>query len=77
MYRAIVNRPTLFALTYGQAVIPPVVRALLEPEALVVHDLLRRGRIRECPGPQVDQHDQEDGDHPLQQLLVREFDLVR
>lgn len=64
-------------LTNGQAVVPPIVGALLEAEARLVTDLLCYWRCTQGPRAQVDKHHQQYGKHPLQQLFVSELHLVR
>lgn len=64
-------------LTNGQTMVPPIVDALLELQALIVNYLFGIRRIRERPGTQIDQHDQQDGHHPLKQLFVGQLNLVR
>lgn len=64
-------------LTHRQGVVPPVVLALQELEAAAVADLVGGGRSAEGPGAQVDHHDQQHWCQPLQQLLVRQLNLVR
>lgn len=62
--------------TYGQAVIPPVVGALRELHGGPGEDVLAGGRIAGRPSAQINGGHQHDGHHPLQQLLVRQLQLV-
>lgn len=64
-------------LTNGQAVVPPIVGALLEAEARLITDLLCCWWCTQGPCAQVDKHDQQDRKHPLQQLFVSQLHLVR
>ena len=57
--------------------VPPVVLALLEGEPAGVLDDLGLRRRAQRPRAQEDEHDEKDGEHPLQQLLVRQLHLVR
>ena len=56
--------------------VPPVVLALLELLPVLQADLHRPGRVADGPGGQVDDHDEEDGEHPLEKLLVGQLQLV-
>lgn len=56
--------------------IPPVVRTLVELEAVIVRDHLGVGWRADGPRAEIDQHHQQDRHHPLQQLLVRQLHLV-
>lgn len=48
--------PVWLRLTDGNAVVPPVVGALLEDEAKAVFDVLPSGWCRQGPRPEVDEH---------------------
>lgn len=64
--------------TGRQTIVPPVVRTPPKPQLrvrLLFHDGLRR--IAERPSAHVHQNDDQDRRHPLQQLFVRELQLVR
>lgn len=67
----------MFLLTDGQTVVPPVVRALGELHGRPGEDVLARRRVAGRPRAQVHGGDEHDGHHPLQQLLVRQLELVR
>uniref|UniRef100_A0A182IJG9 Uncharacterized protein n=1 Tax=Anopheles atroparvus TaxID=41427 RepID=A0A182IJG9_ANOAO len=61
--------------------IPLVALAAQDPESSsrerTATYLLGGRRGRQGPGAEVDEHDQQDRDHPLQQLLVGQLNLVR
>lgn len=67
--RKIADRFCIF--TDSQAVIPPVVRTLVELQVVIIRDYLSVRRCADGPCPEIDQHHQQDGYHPLQQLFVR------
>jgi len=77
MERKVESKAEKAALTNGEAVIPPVVGALLEAQTRVVENILAIRRRTQRPRAQVDEHHQQDGKHPLQQLLVRQLHFVR
>lgn len=64
-------------LANRQTVIPPIVRAQHKLQPMIVPYHLRERRARQRPRAQIDQHHQQYGHHPLQQLLVGQLHLVR
>ena len=66
----------ILAFTSSQCVVPPIVCALLEHELITVLQYDSFRRVADGPRPKVHNHDQQDRGQPLQQLVVRQFDLV-
>lgn len=62
--------------TDSQAVIPPVVRTLVELQVVIIRDYLGVGRRADGPRSEINQHHQQNGHHPLQQLFVRQLNLM-
>lgn len=67
------------AFTDGQTVIPPVVGALDEScfaVMVVEFDFLCARRSGHGPRSEVDEHHKQNGEHPLQQLLICQLEFV-
>lgn len=63
-------------LTDSQTVIPPIVRALIKFQIMIIRDHFRVRRRADGPRAEIDQHHQQYRHHPLQQLLVGQLDFV-
>jgi len=63
--------------TNSQAVIPPVVRTLIKLQVMIIRDYFCIRRRTDGPRSEIDQHHQQDGHHPLQQLFIRQLNFVR
>lgn len=70
------DRDCFRIFTDSQAVIPPVVRTLVELQVVIIRDYLGVRRRADGPRSEINQHHQQNGHHPLQQLFVRQLNLM-
>lgn len=72
--RKIADRFCIF--TDSQTVIPPVVRTLVELQVAIIRDYLSVRRRADGPRSEINQHHQQNGHHPLQQLFIRQLNFM-